>query len=934
MSSQVDSRPQFHHFSYPSQHNFSASSISASARLAEELDWKTSFSKPAVSAAQEHPLKRPAAEAIMEEADMASSTHYAGGKARNLDRPPLPSERAFTEDRQRSEVNAVRPTGSVAGIQEREAKTWGLVDGGDELPHVDRLPMRTKAGVPVLMRSMPFPQNLSSPFPTPANQGAREPRRFHSGGSLAPGAEEKELGREGTSSVITLPPISALTAGLPPHANDRGLGAERSTLTGRLATPLIPGPSRVGGSILLIETPPKTSPKTSRDPAAHALSASPIPSAWNPSSFSSQTYSTRPSSPASIAEPGTGTVTASLLTKPIFPEAAETSVIGPARRRFAGASPSSPYPAPVGSRGAGRARGWTIGSGDEAESRPSPPGSLGKHERLSSGEMVSQEEQGSEFAQLLDHLSLVRDVNRRNGIIAACDSPPPSNAVSAPVAEGKWQVISMIQNELEALKSFSPTQADMVAADIGFRRPSHDDGGAARRIPIQYTAPSYVDHANREGFHMAGPTFPRRSGAWEDIQDSDMKVRQPPNRQGSGSSFNDLRPKSPASLSAQSYSPNLRNERRLATSLPVPIHSTHRASNFDTNRGDRSPHLMNMVPQGEAPLHSSGQIMGRRSPVHLASATYPRLDERQRQQLELLDRRRLTGKGMKRVRKRKNEHHQECLGCQAKETPEWRKGPMGPRTLCNACGLLYAKLTRRKQQEAEAAAKASGKSPEEISKEMDESPMDKQASLEALRAELNLANGLRNRPPQPSMMSTDTMEHRSPHLQSGYASEAGAMAGHSSPVGVLKDSGSSITSVFGPGRYGPSLASFDAQHFDRREAGTLPRPFDPSSHSHAQTPLLNRRSSLAEYGERLHAGSYEQRFFTAEERRTANDPYGAEVRASRSIDHRGRPQAPPSHWGPMRRNPSATTDWPMDHARRGDVMDRSQYSPDRSRYSP
>ncbi|KAG1054543.1 hypothetical protein G6F46_002166 [Rhizopus delemar] len=28
-----------------------------------------------------------------------------------------------------------------------------------------------------------------------------------------------------------------------------------------------------------------------------------------------------------------------------------------------------------------------------------------------------------------------------------------------------------------------------------------------------------------------------------------------------------------------------------------------------------------------------------------------------------------------------------CQSCQSTETPEWRKGPFGPRTLCNACGL-------------------------------------------------------------------------------------------------------------------------------------------------------------------------------------------------------------------------------------------------------
>ncbi|KAI9288240.1 hypothetical protein BC943DRAFT_318052 [Umbelopsis sp. AD052] len=39
-----------------------------------------------------------------------------------------------------------------------------------------------------------------------------------------------------------------------------------------------------------------------------------------------------------------------------------------------------------------------------------------------------------------------------------------------------------------------------------------------------------------------------------------------------------------------------------------------------------------------------------------------------------------------------------CHSCHSTETPEWRKGPMGPRTLCNACGLIWAKLARKKSQ--------------------------------------------------------------------------------------------------------------------------------------------------------------------------------------------------------------------------------------------
>lgn len=39
-----------------------------------------------------------------------------------------------------------------------------------------------------------------------------------------------------------------------------------------------------------------------------------------------------------------------------------------------------------------------------------------------------------------------------------------------------------------------------------------------------------------------------------------------------------------------------------------------------------------------------------------------------------------------------------CSVCSADETPEWRKGPAGIRSLCNGCGLLAAK--RSKEREA------------------------------------------------------------------------------------------------------------------------------------------------------------------------------------------------------------------------------------------
>ncbi|OKL60236.1 hypothetical protein UA08_04808 [Talaromyces atroroseus] len=38
-----------------------------------------------------------------------------------------------------------------------------------------------------------------------------------------------------------------------------------------------------------------------------------------------------------------------------------------------------------------------------------------------------------------------------------------------------------------------------------------------------------------------------------------------------------------------------------------------------------------------------------------------------------------------------------CTDCGTLASPEWRKGPSGPKTLCNACGLRWAKKERKRQ---------------------------------------------------------------------------------------------------------------------------------------------------------------------------------------------------------------------------------------------
>ena len=34
----------------------------------------------------------------------------------------------------------------------------------------------------------------------------------------------------------------------------------------------------------------------------------------------------------------------------------------------------------------------------------------------------------------------------------------------------------------------------------------------------------------------------------------------------------------------------------------------------------------------------------------------------------------------------------QCVECGATQTPQWREGPAGPKTLCNACGVRFNRL--------------------------------------------------------------------------------------------------------------------------------------------------------------------------------------------------------------------------------------------------
>lgn len=62
----------------------------------------------------------------------------------------------------------------------------------------------------------------------------------------------------------------------------------------------------------------------------------------------------------------------------------------------------------------------------------------------------------------------------------------------------------------------------------------------------------------------------------------------------------------------------------------------------------------------------------------------------------LLDRDRERDGSKKDKKKLKVADEYVCADCGTLDSPEWRKGPKGPKTLCNACGLRWAKKEKKR----------------------------------------------------------------------------------------------------------------------------------------------------------------------------------------------------------------------------------------------
>ncbi|KAI8815148.1 hypothetical protein BJ742DRAFT_782517 [Cladochytrium replicatum] len=65
----------------------------------------------------------------------------------------------------------------------------------------------------------------------------------------------------------------------------------------------------------------------------------------------------------------------------------------------------------------------------------------------------------------------------------------------------------------------------------------------------------------------------------------------------------------------------------------------------------------------------------------------------------------VEAKTLKRKKLRVAQEELFCRQCGTTSSPEWRKGPTGPKTLCNACGLAFSKKLKKKSTIIESAPK-------------------------------------------------------------------------------------------------------------------------------------------------------------------------------------------------------------------------------------
>lgn len=131
-----------------------------------------------------------------------------------------------------------------------------------------------------------------------------------------------------------------------------------------------------------------------------------------------------------------------------------------------------------------------------------------------------------------------------------------------------------------------------------------------------------------------------------------------------------------------------------------PVYSTHSKTDPLSESGFAMPRQKNpSFPVMNPPAMGQNQLCPPLSSIRGKSNSEPSMREQSQAARSLVLAAKEEGRMLSTFSLNDNRSDQpRCDICLTTDTPEWRKGPNGPRTLCNACGLRYSKQVRKTDQ--------------------------------------------------------------------------------------------------------------------------------------------------------------------------------------------------------------------------------------------
>ncbi|TPX69290.1 hypothetical protein SpCBS45565_g02486 [Spizellomyces sp. 'palustris'] len=174
--------------------------------------------------------------------------------------------------------------------------------------------------------------------------------------------------------------------------------------------------------------------------------------------------------------------------------------------------------------------------------------------------------------------------------------------------------------------------------------------------------------------HLASLDIAEGTNVWREIAASAPNTRAPSRSPSSPTSTPASRARTPSSGPIHLTDPSTRLSARIATRLQSGPYTDLKHT---TSPSKRTPASSLQTPKPMA--GRARKVVSHSAPATPAPSSHP------------------TGGAFR--RNAETDHKRRCLRCDSDVTPMWRRGPDGPKTLCNACGVKFmlGKLSKNEQ---------------------------------------------------------------------------------------------------------------------------------------------------------------------------------------------------------------------------------------------